>query len=226
LVLGVVGVVVVYVLANVVYVRQLGVTGLAASLAPAADVMARSVGTWGATFISAGVAVSTFGFLNLVILVTPRVYQAMAADGVFFRSVARLDPRFRTPTLAILIQAVWAVGLTLSGTYGQLLDYVVFGDWIFFGLCGATIFVFRLRAARSASAGVPRTYRTPGYPLVPAVFVLAALYVVVSSVASNPVNAVIGASLIGLGVPVHHVYRNAHRIRAWWGRRRSPPHHR
>ena len=200
LILGVAGVVLVYVMANIVYVRQLGVQGLADSLAPAADVMTRTVGRHGATFIAAGIAVSTVGFLNLVILVTPRVYQAMARDGVFFRRAAQLHGRYRTPSVAIVFQAAWAILLTLSGTYGQLLDYVVFGDWIFFGLCGATVVVFRYRepnGGRDLSIG----FRTPGYPWVPGLFVLAALYVVVSSVLSNPANAAIGSGLILLGLP-------------------------
>ena len=200
LVLGVVGVVTVYVLANMVYVKVLGVGALAASQAPAADVMRASLGPTGASLISAGIAASTFGFLNLVILVSPRVYQAMASDGVFFRRVANLHPRFRTPTTAIVFQAGWAIVLTLSGTYGQLLDYVVFGDWIFFGMVGATLFVFRRRDTNIR-------FRTPGYPWVPALFVVASFFVVVSSVVSNPGNALIGSVLIGLGIPVYLYWR-------------------
>jgi APA family basic amino acid/polyamine antiporter len=196
LVLGVAGVVLVYVLANVVYVKVLGVIGLAASLAPAADVMRAVLGTAGATFISAGIAVSTFGFLNLVILVSPRVYQAMASDGVFFRRMAELHPRYRTPGAAIIFQAAWAMVLTLSGTYGQLLDYVVFGDWIFFGLAGATLFVFRRRGERIRFA-------TPAYPWIPGLFVVAAAYVVLSSIVSNPGNALLGSGLIALGIPAY-----------------------
>lgn len=201
LVLGVAGVVALYVLANVAYVRQLGVAGLAASLAPAADVMRSAIGPGGATFISAGIAVSTFGFLNLVILVTPRVYQAMAADGLFFGRVANLHPRYRTPVVALLFQATWAVVLTLSGTYGQLLDYVVFGDWIFFGLAGVAVFVFRRRDVTAEGVGTKPAFVTPGYPWVPALFVAAAAYAVASSIRSNPANAAIGGGLIALGVP-------------------------
>ncbi len=203
LVLGVVGVVLVYCLANIVYVRQLGVAGLANSLAPASDVMNRLFGRPGAVFIGVGITVSTFGFLNLVILVTPRVYQAMASDGLFFERAARLHPKYRTPTMAISLQGIWAIALLLSGTYGQLLDYVVFGDWIFFGLAGATVFV--LRRTGSVEATVP--FRAPGYPIVPGIFVAAAAYVVVSSVVSNPRNAMIGSFLIGAGVPVYFLWK-------------------
>jgi len=210
LVIGVAVVVAVYLLANVTYLKVLGAPGLARSTAPAAEAMRGLLGPGGAAVIAAGIAFSTFGFLNLVILVSPRVYRAMAADGAFFPQLARLHPRYRTPSAAIVFQGVWAILLTLSGTYGQLLDYVVFGDWIFFGLVVSTLFVYRRREARAgaveagarAGASAAPGYRAWGYPWTPALFVLAALYVVASSVASNPRNAAAGALLLALGVPV------------------------
>jgi len=210
LVLGVIGVVVVYLLANLAYLRQLGHAGLAESNAPAADVLRHALGPAGGTLVTAGIAASTFGFLNLVILVSPRVYQAMAADGAFLPALARLHPRYRSPGGALLFQAGWAVLLTLSGTYAQLLDYVVFGDWIFFGAAAATLFVFRARDPGQPAGG---TFRTPGYPAVPALFVLAAAAVVVSSVLSNPRNAGLGIVLIALGIPAYAYFkRNSNRI--------------
>ncbi|MGE5231720.1 MAG: APC family permease, partial [Deltaproteobacteria bacterium] len=134
LLLGVAVVVAVYLLANLVYLGVLGPAGLAASTAPAADTMRILFGPPGGTLIAAGIAVSTLGFLDLVILVTPRVLQAMAADGVFFPRLARLHPVHRTPTAAIALLGAWAIGLTLTGTFAQLVDYVAFADWIFFGL--------------------------------------------------------------------------------------------
>ncbi|HEY8468484.1 MAG TPA: amino acid permease, partial [Longimicrobiales bacterium] len=153
LLFGVGIVVATYVLANVAYVVTLGAGGLAASSAPAADTMRALLGPAGGTFITAGIVLSTFGFLNLSILAAPRVYQAMADDGLFFRWAARLHPRYRTPAGAILFQSAWAVVLLLSGTYGELLDWVVFGDWIFFGLVVVTLFVFRAREAREGPEG-------------------------------------------------------------------------
>jgi basic amino acid/polyamine antiporter, APA family len=208
---GVSIVVVVYLLANVVYLRTLGVAGLARSSAPAADAMTSVLGAGGRGVIAAGIALSTFGFLNLVILVSPRVYQTMAKDGLFFPSLGRLHPRYRTPTAAIVFQAVWAVILTLTGRYGDLLDYVVFGDWIFFAATASTLFVFRARERRGEEESELR-FRMPGYPLGPLAFMLAALYVVVGSVASNPTNAVKGIALMALGVPV---------FLFWDGRRRG-----
>jgi APA family basic amino acid/polyamine antiporter len=200
LVLGVTIVVAVYLLANVVYLRTLGITGLAESKAPAADAMEIVLGATGATMIAAGIAVSTFGFLSLVILVTPRVYQAMAADGVFFPRLGRLHPRYHTPAAAILLQGGWAIILTLTGRYGDLLDYVVFGDWIFFALTTSTLFYFR-RLDGTLERG-ESGFRMPVFPAGLMVFLLAAIYVVIGSIMSNPTNAIKGTGLIILGVPV------------------------
>ncbi|MFL5547277.1 MAG: APC family permease [Gemmatimonadales bacterium] len=202
LIAGVSIVVAVYLLANLAYLRTLGIAGLAQSSAPAADAMTARFGSVGGTIIAAGIAISSFGFLNLVILVSPRVYRTMASDGLFFPSLARLHPKYRTPAAAILFQGAWAILLTLTGHYGDLLDYVVFGDWIFFGSTAATLFVFRARARRSPHAKEIR-FRMPGYPVAPLIFILAAAYVVVGSIASNPGNAVKGATLIALGIPVY-----------------------
>ena len=215
LVLGVAIVVLVYVLANVVYVKVLGVGGLAASTAPASDVMRGLIGPWGATFIALGIAVSTFGFLNLAILSAPRVYQAMAADGVFFGRAAKLNPRYHVPAIAILIQGAWAALLIATKTYGDLLDYVVFGDWIFFGLVGVTLFVYRMRMRRTGPSGPPSPsgplFRCPGYPWVPGFFVLAAAFAVVSAILSNPANAAIGGGIILVGIPAYLGWRRAAR---------------
>jgi basic amino acid/polyamine antiporter, APA family len=210
LILGVTIVVTVYLLANLAYLRVLGLEGLASSSAPAADSMELVLGPPGRTLIAAGIALSTFGFLNLVILVSPRVYQTMAKDGLFFPSLARLHPRYRTPSGAILFQGTWAIILTLTGKYGDLLDYVVFGDWIFFGTTAATLFLFRARERDGREPSALR-FRMKWHPLGTAVFVLAAIYVVLGSVASNPANAARGTLLILLGIPV---------FRFWEGRLR------
>jgi APA family basic amino acid/polyamine antiporter len=203
--IGIAVVIAVYVLANVAYIRALGPTGLANSLAPAADTMRVVMGPVGAVLMGLGIVVSTIGFVNSGILSAPRMLQAMSADGLFFRFASRLHPKYRTPTGGILIQAVWAVALALSGTYGQLLDYVVFGDWIFFGLIVATIFAYRRRDVRTGVT--PSVFRMPGYPVLPALFVIVAAYVVVSAVLSNPRNAMLGALLIVLGVPAFLFWR-------------------
>jgi APA family basic amino acid/polyamine antiporter len=208
LVIGVSMVAGVYLAVNLTYLRSLGVTGLAASHAPAADVMGAYFGATGRRLIAAGIAVSTFGFLNLVILVTPRVYQAMARDGLFFARFAELHPRLRTPVAAILVQGGWAIVLLMSGSYGQLLDWVTFADWIFFGITAATLIVYRRRGHAREGA----RYRAPFYPWSVGLFVLACVYVVCGAVVSNPANALRGAIVLALGVPVFF----------YWSRRRAP----
>lgn len=194
-------VVVVYSLANIVYLSALGVGGLADSTAPAADTMQIFLGPAGRTFIAVGIALSTFGFLNLAICANARVYQAMARDRLFFDAFARLHPHFRTPAVALMAQGAWAAALALSGTYGELLDYVVFGDWIFFGLTAATLFVFR---RQDALAGASRPeFVAPAWRLSVLLFVAAAIYVVAGSVSANPANALRGSALILLGVPLY-----------------------
>jgi len=206
---GVVIVVLVYLLANLTYLRTLGAAGLAASTAPAADALRVGLGSVGATIISAGIAASTFGFLNLVIMVSPRVYQTMAADGLFFPAFARLHPRYRTPATAILFQGAWAVVLLLTGKYGQLLDYVVFCDWIFFGLAVVALFVIRRQDRAAGLTDRPGAFRVPGWPVTPALFVAAAVYVVAGSVSSNPKNALLGTVILLVGVPVFGYWRRA-----------------
>src|SRR6266513_51383 len=202
LVYGVAIVVTVYLLTNIAYLRVLGVERLAASTAPAADTMRLLLGPVGGKIIALGIALSTFGFLNLVILVTPRVLQAMAADGVFFQRFALLHPTYQTPTTAIVALAVLAISLTLTGTFGQLVDYVTFGDCIFFGSTVAGLYLYR-----SCDQGPRQGFGVPGYPVTPALFVAAAAFVVYSAIASNPKNAAIGAGLIALGIPAFLFWR-------------------
>ena len=198
---GISVVVAVYVLANVAYLRALGPATLASSLAPAADTMRVVMGPIGGALMAVGIIVSTIGFVNSGILSAPRMLQAMSADGLFFGFASRLHRKYHTPTGGILVQAIWAVALALSGTYGQLLDYVVFGDWIFFGLIVATVFTYRRRDARTGVT--PVVYQAPGYPVLPALFVMVSAYVVVSAIWSNPGNALLGALLIAAGVPAY-----------------------
>ena len=210
LVLGVLAVVAVYLLANVAYLKALGVDGLARSTAPAADTMSAVLGNPGRRLISIGIVASTFGFLDLVIMVSPRVYQAMAADGLFFQSFARLHPRYRTPAMAIVAQGVWASALLATRSYGQLLDYVTFADWIFFGATAATLFIYRRRDGRTA---VPGSFRIPGYPWTILLFILASVYVVIGSIRSNPVNALRGSLLLAAGVPAFMIWASRRRKR-------------
>ena len=199
LILGTSIVVVTYVLVNFVYLQVLGHQGLAATLTPAADTARRVFGPAGDRFIAGAIAISTFGFLDLTVLAPSRVYYAMARDGVFFRSVARLHPTYQTPSLAIFIQSGWAIALALTGSYAQLVDYVVFADWIFFGAAAASLFVFRRR--QPLATRPPGTFRTFGYPVVPAVMVAAAVLIVASVLFASPVQSLLGLLLLAAGVP-------------------------
>jgi APA family basic amino acid/polyamine antiporter len=196
-------VVTVYALVNFVYLKTLGHGGLASTMTPAADTVNALLGTAGDKLIALTIAVSTFGFLDLTMLAPTRVYYAMAADGVFFESVSRLHPRFKTPSLAIVLQTAWAIALALTGTYAQLVDYVVFADWIFFGLAAGAVFVFRKKYPLSERPeGI---FRTPGYPVLPGLFVLVAIWIVLSVIVSNPVRSGIGILLLATGVPAYRV---------------------
>jgi APA family basic amino acid/polyamine antiporter len=200
LIIGTLAVVAIYVLVNIAYLRALGLEGLAATMTPAADAAARWLGPSGERFVAAAIAISTFGFLDLAILAPTRVYYAMAADGAFIPQLARLHPRFQTPALAIVLQSTWAIVLALTGEYGDLLDTVVFADWIFFGLTVAGLFVLRNRLKPTSG------FRTPGYPVLPAAFVAVAVVVVFSTVRAAPARSAVGAALLLLGIPVYYFF--------------------
>jgi APA family basic amino acid/polyamine antiporter len=125
----------------------------------------------------------------------------MARDGVFMEAVSRIHPRFGTPSLAIVIQSAWAIALALTGTYAQLVDYVVFADWIFFGLAGLSLFIFRRRIPLGERD--PGVFRTPGYPIIPGIFVLVAVLIIGSVLWTNPTGSLLGVGLLLLGIPAY-----------------------
>lgn len=200
LLLGVSGVVVLYLAVNAVSLRVLGVDGLASTSAPASEVMRRALGERGATFVAAAIALSALGFLSQGMLTAPRVYFAMARDGVFFRAVGRVHPGTRVPVLAVVLQGVAALIITVSGSYEQILGYVVSVDFIAFGLTGMALFVFRARGERGA---VP----VPGHPWTTGFFVAASWLVVVNTVWRWPENTLIGLGLVLLGLPAWALWR-------------------
>jgi len=200
--LGVLAVIVIYVAANVAYVHVLGAPALAASRTPAADAAAHLFGPAGARAVSLLVVVSTFGFLNLALLGAPRVYYAMAQDGLFFRALARLSPRFHAPTAAILLQGGVAALFALTRAYDRLLGYVVFADWIFFSLARIALVVLRRKLPAA-----PRPYPTPGYPWTPILFTLAGAGIVINLFFTGLSDALAGSAVLLLGVPVYFAWR-------------------
>jgi basic amino acid/polyamine antiporter, APA family len=201
LLLGVTGVVALYLAVNYVCVRVLGPDGLAATATPASEVMRRAVGPGGATLIALGIAISTLGFLSQGILTAPRVYYAMAQDGVFLRAVGWLHPRTQAPIAAIALQGAVATVIALSGRYEQILNYVVSVDFIFFGVTAATLFVFRRRDPATA------TYRVPGHPWTTGAFVLVCFIVVFTTVVSHPANTAVGFAILFTGIPIYFAWR-------------------
>jgi APA family basic amino acid/polyamine antiporter len=202
LLLGVLGVVVLSIGVNWVCLRSLGPLALAATTTPATAVMRMALGQRGATFIAAAIAISTLGFLSQSILTGPRVYFAMADDGLFFRAIAWLNPRTRVPIVAIVLQSVWTIVIALSGRYEQILNYVIAMDFLFFGLTATTIFVFRRRAARG-EMNASRGYRMPGHPVSTAIFVAICWWVVANTIYRYPRNSLIGFVLLLAGIPVY-----------------------
>ncbi|HET9401051.1 MAG TPA: amino acid permease, partial [Candidatus Acidoferrales bacterium] len=215
LVLGVCGVIILYVSVNFVCVRALGPAGLAATTTPASAVMRLALGETGAKWIAAGIAISALGFLSQSILTAPRVYFAMASDGLFFRAVARLSRETRVPVVAIALQGLWAIVIALSGRYEQILNFFIAMDVLFIGLSATCIFVFRHRgtedrvaerasvnAGKSLDAGEIRL--TPGHPFTTFGFIAACWLVVAATFYRYPHDSLIGLGIALLGLPVFY----------------------
>lgn len=170
---------------------------------PVATRAAQTVfGDFGGKLVTVMFIVSALGALNGIILAAPRVPYAMARSGLFFAQAGTLNPRTLVPVWAILMQAAWASVLAVSGTFDQLTDYVVFASWCFYALVTSSVFVLRRKMPDAA-----RPYRTLGYPVVPAVFVLVALWLVYNTLVNRPVESVIGLVLIALGLPLYAWFR-------------------
>ena len=210
LIAGMILVTLIYCLANLAYFYALPfdevVTSNSTRFRDALPVATRAaqtfLGDWGGRVVSIAFILSTLGALNGSILSSARVPFAMARDGVFFASVARLSPRSHVPVSSIVVQAVWSCLLALSGTFDQLTDYVIFASWIFYGLVTSSVFVLR-RKMKDA----PRPYATLGYPLVPLAFVMVAAWLVVNTLLQRPVESVAGLALIAAGLPFYLHFR-------------------
>ena len=204
LLMGVAGVVALYLAVNIVSLRVLGPAGLDATNTPASNVMRVGLGERGAQWIAAAIAISTLGFLSQSMLTAPRVYYAMARDGLFFRSVGKLSSGTRAPVMAIVLQGVAATIIACSGKYGEILNFEVTVDFIFFGMTAASLFVLRRRQVGSTTA----VYRAPGHPFTTILFVLSCAGIVGSAIVAAPGNSAVALCIMISALPIYY----------WWSR--------
>lgn len=195
---GTLSLTIIYVTAALSYVAALGPEAAGHSDTIAAAAMAVILGPMAAKFVALLIMISTFSSANSIQLTSPRVYYAMAGDGLFFRRMAEVHPRFRTPAFAIFTSGVWAAILACLGSFEQLFTYVIFTGWIFYGLAGASIFFYRSRMP-----GSELPYRVPGYPWTPAIFVLASAALVANAISSRPAGAIEGLGIVLAGLPAY-----------------------
>ena len=195
--------IVLYLMANLGYVRALGPAGVANSQRVAADAIGTILGPVAGAVVSALILVSIFSALNGLILTTPRMYYAMARDGLFFQKLTSVHPRFGTPAFAIVTLTAWGALLAASGTFSQLLTYAVFTGWIFYALGALAVMMLR----RSEPNAV-RPFRVPGYPVTPILFVVAAIALVINTIVTQPGISSIGLAFVALGAPVFFIWRS------------------
>jgi APA family basic amino acid/polyamine antiporter len=198
LIFGTLAVGVIYLVLNLAYYSVLNPSMMQGTSSAAASAISHVYGAGATRFVSLLILVSILGAMNGMILTGPRVYYAMARDGDFLASMGKVGSRSHAPTLAILTQGVWAAILTSVSSFQQLYTYVIFAAWIFYGLTVGGVFVLRRKLPDA-----PRSFHTPAYPWVPALFVVASASVVISTVSSQPRNALIGSGLILIGLPVY-----------------------
>jgi len=197
----------IYLLANLSYVAALGTAGVSESTRVAASALALVVSHGAGKLVAAAILISMFSAANALILNSPRVFYAMAKDGLFFVSLSKIHPKFGTPAIAVCVAGGWSALLALSGTYEQLLTYVVFIAWIFYALAAATLFIYRKR-----SPDAVRPYRVPGYPFTPLLFIIAALTLVGNTIVTQPLRAAIGLGIVFLGLPAYFFWRRTARL--------------
>jgi len=201
--IGSLAVVVMYILANLAYLYVFPAARMAQSTRIAADVMEAVIGPVGTSIVALMILLSMTGTANGHIMATPRVFYAMARDGLFFKSVARVHRRFLTPYVSIILLASWAALLSLTGTFEQLYSYVIFGFWIFMGLTVAGVIILRRKRP-----DLPRPYKTWGYPVTPLLFIFSSIYLTVNSLILTFWNCFIGVILIAVGIPVYFFWRH------------------
>lgn len=207
-IIGILIVIVVYVAANIAYLKVIPVQAIRETGTLATDTARVLLGGVGARFISVAIVVSTFGFIDMTMLTAPRVFYAMARDGLLFGAAAYLDPKHKTPSVVLAFYTLVTSGMMLAGSYDALLSYATFGDWIFFG--STVLAVFTLRRKYPA---LPRPYRMWGYPVLPALFVVVAYsFVVINFIANQPQTSY-GLALVVAGIPLFFLFRKLNRTK-------------
>ncbi len=197
----------VYITVNIAYMFLLSPSAIASSPSIAADAVKTVLGPVGGGFIAMAIFISTFGTAGIYTLTAPRIYFAMAKDGIFFNRVSLIHPKYNTPYNAIIFQSIWAVILVLFwGTFENLISYVVFTDWIFFALAAITVFIFRKKLK-----DVKRDYKTLGYPVTPLFFIAVSIWFVINTLIEKPEQAIAGIIMLGLGLPVYFYWKNKSR---------------
>jgi APA family basic amino acid/polyamine antiporter len=193
----------IYIVANLAYLYVFPAGEIAQSDRIAAQAMNKAIGPLGAGIVALVILFSITGAANQNFLCSPRVYYAMARDGLFFKQVAAVHRRFLTPHVSILVIGAWSVVLVLFfGTFERLFTYVIFGQWIFFGLTGAAVMVLRVK-----KPDLPRPYKTFGYPVIPLIFILSAALIALNALRGSPRDTLIGLLVIFLGVPIYFLFR-------------------
>lgn len=200
--LGTVSLIAIYLIANFAYLAALGPARVAASERVAGEAVAQVMGPAAGWLIAAAIIVSMYSAAHATVITVPRVYFAMARDGLFFRRLTEVHPKYNTPALAIITSCLWAIVLALTGTFEQLLTYVVFIGWIFYALGAAAVIALRIKRPDAA-----RPFKVPFYPLTPALFVLAAAVIVLNTMVSQPRQALIGMAVVLAGAPAYVIWR-------------------
>lgn len=200
--IGTMSLIAIYLIANFAYLAALGPARVAASERVAGEAIATVMGPAAGWLIAAVIIVSMYSAAHATVITVPRVYFAMAQDGLFFKRLADVHPRYNTPALAIITSCVWAIVLALTGTFEQLLTYVVFIGWIFYALGAAAVIALRIKRPDAA-----RPFRVPLYPLPPILFVLAAAVIVLNTMISKPTQAAIGIAVVLAGAPAYFIWR-------------------
>ncbi len=192
----------IYLLINFVFTYTLGIGAMGTSMLVASDSASIFLGEKGAALVSIIILISLLGANNGFILTSARINYAMARDKLFFQQAAKVHPKFKSPANALVIQAMWASVLTFSGTYNQLITYIIFASWIFYAMSCAAVIILRKKRPE-----MKRPYKTPGYPYIPIIFILFAVFLTFNTILEAPRDAAVGAGIILAGLPLYFYWK-------------------